>query len=86
MTRGRMILGLVLLIIGLGLTVMAAEKPVVIYTKANPHVTVTPDPNWDLKHQMGIVENPTPDPGDYVPDFDENGKYGLDFRLRRRLR
>jgi len=61
-----------LAVLGLCVGAFAAEKPIVILKQASPNApALSPDPNWDLKQQMGIE----PNPGSSVPDFDPNGKY-----------
>jgi len=76
MTRGRTLFAVMLALVAvLGFCVgsSAAEKPIYITKQASPTAPQpTPDPNWELKEQMGIV----PDPGQSVPDFDPNGKVG----------
>ncbi len=76
MTRGRMSPAIILALIavlGFCLVAVANEKPVVITKSLSPNATAqTPDPNWELKQQMGVVENP----GSAVPDFDPLGKVG----------
>jgi len=75
MTSGRMSLKLILALVavlGLCVTVTAAEKPVVITKSVSPNVQVTPDPNWELKDQMQFG-----DPNHGQTEFDENGKFGM---------
>lgn len=76
MTKGRMSPAMILALIavlGFCLGVMANEKPIYITKQASPDAPEpTPDPNWELKEQMGIV----PNPGQTVPDFDPNGRVG----------
>ncbi len=77
MTYGRMSRAMILAliaVIGFCLGAVATEKPVYLnLQQISPNAPEqTPDPNWELKEQMGVVENP----GASVPDFDPLGKVG----------
>lgn len=75
MTRGRMspaVILALLAVLGFCIGAFATEKPIYITKQASPNAPAqTPDPNMDLKEQLGVV----PNPGSSVPDFDPNGKY-----------
>jgi len=76
MTRGRMSPAVILAlmaVLGFCLGAVAAEKPIYITKSVSPNAPEqTPDPNYELKEQMGVVENP----GSSVPDYDPLGKVG----------
>jgi hypothetical protein len=57
----------------LGAVADQPEKPITITKALSPGAPeLDPNPNWELKEEMGVVENP----GSSVPDFDPNGKRG----------
>lgn len=59
MTSGRMspvFILAIIMVLGLCIGAVASEKPVYIYQQASPNVTLTPDPNWDLKDQLNYHE------------------------------